>query len=83
MDKSTLLDRMIRLVHEQYGIEKESIVPEAKLKELGIDSMMSADLLIELESAFSITFTDLQLPPDPTVGDVLDLVHRTVTSQPS
>ncbi|MCF7222410.1 acyl carrier protein [Marilutibacter chinensis] len=72
---------MSRLVQEQYGIDAGLIVPEARLRDLGIDSMMSADLLIELETAFSITFTDLQLPSDPTVGDVLDLVHRTIDPQ--
>ena len=65
------LDLLLRILGDYSGAPKESIIPEARLSDLGIDSLASLELRQELESTFSIALDDRSLDPDSTVSDVM------------
>mmetsp|Transcript_44435 Transcript_44435/g.126807 ORF Transcript_44435/g.126807 Transcript_44435/m.126807 type:complete len:133 (+) Transcript_44435:80-478(+) len=63
------------VVAEQLGVDKEKVIREATLTELGADSLDIVESVMALEEAF-----DVELPDDETtalkdVGDVADLIE--------
>lgn len=83
MDKQDILKRLIQILQQAYDIDTSLVQPSSTLAALGIDSMLSADLMIEIEDAMDFTFTNMELPRDATVQDVVDLVQLNLESQDS
>ena len=75
MDQQALLQRLTQILHDVYDIDADNVTPDTKLSEIGIDSMISADLMIEIEDALDFTFTNMDLARSATVQDVINLVQ--------
>jgi acyl carrier protein len=54
---------------ERLGVEPHQIQPEALLADLGVDSLMLAELMFEAEDRFGIEIPS-DLSPPRTVGDM-------------
>lgn len=50
--------------HLRYLVPAEELPADAPLRELGLDSMAAVGLVLELESAFGVTFTESNLRPE-------------------
>ena len=62
---------------EKLGIAPTEITPEANfMKDLGIDSLDYAELVMELEQAFNITIPDSEAEKIKTVGQAVAYVHE-------
>ncbi|NZA27621.1 acyl carrier protein [Luteimonas sp. SJ-92] len=83
MDKQTILHRLSAILQDKYDVKDVSVEPETKLSELGIDSMITADLMLEIEDALGFTFTNMEMPRNATVQDVVDVVHQHLGSSAS
>lgn len=83
MDNQDILRRLAGILQETYGVDEAAILPDAKLSDLNIDSMITADLMIEIEDALDFTFTNMELPRDATVQDVVDLVQLNLEAKAS
>jgi acyl carrier protein len=60
-------------LQNRLGIMPERAVPEALLKELGVDSLMMLELMFEFEDRFGITLTkDIKSPR--TIGEMAALM---------
>src|SRR3990167_3349262 len=60
MDSTELIQKFLQ---DRLGTAPESIVPGARLVDLGLDSLMLAELMFEAEDRFAISIpSDLQLP---------------------
>jgi acyl carrier protein len=46
------------------------------MRELGLDSMMMLEVMLEVEDRFGIKLKDLSMPSNPTLRDVVDLAER-------
>lgn len=67
-------------LQNRLGIMPERAVPEALLKELGVDSLMMLELMFEFEDRFGITLSkDLKSPK--TVGEMAALMDRLRSKQ--
>jgi len=67
-------------LQNRLGIVPERAVPEALLKELGVDSLMMLELMFEFEDRFGITLTkDIKSPR--TVGEMAALMDRLRSKQ--
>jgi len=67
-------------LQNRLGIMPERAVPEALLKELGVDSLMMLELMFEFEDRFGITLTkDIKSPR--TVGEMAALMDRLRSKQ--
>mmetsp|Transcript_44434 Transcript_44434/g.126802 ORF Transcript_44434/g.126802 Transcript_44434/m.126802 type:complete len:132 (+) Transcript_44434:80-475(+) len=69
------MGKVADVVAEQLGVDKEKVIREATLTELGADSLDIVESVMALEEAF-----DVELPDDETtalkdVGDVADLIE--------
>jgi acyl carrier protein len=62
---------------EKLGIAPTEITPEANfMKDLGIDSLDYAELVMELEQAFNITIPDSEAEKIKTVGQAIAYVQE-------
>lgn len=58
---------------DRVGAEAERVVPSASLVDLGVDSLMLAELMFEAEDRLDITIdSDVAIPK--TVGDMVALL---------
>jgi acyl carrier protein len=52
------------------SIEPQKVTPEARLEELGIDSLMLIDLMFELEESLNVRLPDMESRP-ATVAELI------------
>lgn len=73
-------DRLARILEVDYKLPKEKLLPEARLEDLGVDSLGVMELLFKIEDEFGI-----QVPNDQaelvTVGDLVNYVDSLITRQ--
>ena len=75
-------DRLVQLLINEYKLPAEKLVPDARLDELGIDSLGVMELVFKIEDEFAIQF-----PSDhvalATVGDLVHYVQSLIVSPPA
>ena len=63
-------------LNERFDISAESATPDTPLSALGLDSMMVLDVMLEVEDRLGIKLTDMSMPRDATLADVVRLIER-------
>ena len=64
--------RVIDIVAEQLGVEKDKIKPESNfVNDLGADSLDTVELVMELEEEFDISIPDDAAEKIQTVGEAV------------
>lgn len=77
MDSIGLIREFLK---DRLGVEPDSVVPEAPLADLGVDSLMMLELMFEFEDRFNIKLSsDLKTPQ--TVGEMIALMDGLIASQ--
>ena len=71
------LEKVSEIVHQQAPDVKVAIGPTLRIsQDLGIDSLTFVDILVKIEQAFDIEFSDKELAAVQSVQDILDLVEQ-------
>lgn len=71
MGGENLQERLYALVSNQLGVEREELVPQARiLDDLGADSLDVVELMMALEESFDITVPDEDVEALQTLLDV-------------
>lgn len=77
---NTTIDRLRLLLVKDYKLDPATLLPDAPLEALGIDSLGVAELMFNIEDEFKVT-----IPGDPvaltTVGDVVRYIDDLVATQ--
>ena len=71
-----MFEKIKQLLIECANVDEEKITKDAKLKDLGIDSLYAVEMILELETAFSIQREYEEMEQLITVDDVVKLVTR-------
>lgn len=71
----TTLQTVQRLLVEEFELAAAQVTPEAKLAELGVDSLATIEFMFRLEEEFKIDLGEDQ-PVVETVADVAAAVDR-------
>lgn len=76
----TIEERLKTILTTEYKVPAEKLTPDARLDELGVDSLGMIELLFKLEDELHIKIPtdDAQLA---TVGDVAAFLNRLVAEQ--
>lgn len=75
MENSAILRRLTEMLQERVGETDVPITAQTRLRELGIDSIIQVDIMLDLESELDFTFKNMALPKDPTVEQIVDLIQ--------
>ena len=70
-------DRVVNIVAEQLGVEKEKITRESNfVNDLGADSLDTVELVMELEEEFDINIADDAAEKIQTVGEAIAHIEK-------
>ncbi len=74
-------DRVIDIVAEQLGVDREKVTPETSfVNDLGADSLDTVELVMELEEEFDINIPDDAAEKIQTVGQAIDYIEKAHSS---
>jgi len=81
MDKAAIKEKVIDIIADKLGIEKETITPEAHvIDDLGADSLDVVELIMALEETFDIEIPDEDAEKIRTVQDIFDYIDKVVAN---
>lgn len=80
LDRQGILSMLQEFLNERFDIPVESAKPHLRLAELGLDSMLMLDIMLEFEDRLAIKLTDMSLPRDARLQDVAELIERNIGS---
>lgn len=79
MDRNALESKIVDIVTNQLGVEKEAVTPEAHvIDDLGADSLDVVELVMALEEAFDVEIPDEDAEKIRTVKDIFDYLAQAV-----
>ena len=74
---SSVGERVIDIVADQLGVDKEKIKPETSfVNDLGADSLDTVELVMELEEEFDINIPDDAAEKIQTVGQAIEFIEK-------
>jgi len=78
---STVAERVIDIVAEQLGVDKEKVKPESHfINDLGADSLDQVELVMELEEEFDLNIPDDAAEKIETVGKAIQFIEQAQAS---
>lgn len=77
-----IVERLTEILVKDYKLPAEKLVPEARLDELGVDSLGVMELVFKIEDEFGVRFPAEQVEL-VTIGDVLAYVQSVLTPPPA
>ena len=77
MERSQIEAKLIDLLVDELGLERDDITMEAKFEEdLDVDSLGVVELLMALEDNFDVKIPDEEAEKITTVGEAADMVAQ-------
>jgi acyl carrier protein len=74
---ASVKERVIDIVAEQLGVNKEQITPETSyVNDLGADSLDVVELVMEFEEEFDINIPDDAAEKIQTVGQTIEYIEK-------
>ena len=74
---ASVSERVIDIVSEQLGVNKEQVSRETSfVNDLGADSLDTVELVMELEEEFDINIPDDAAEEIQTVGQAIDYIEQ-------
>jgi acyl carrier protein len=81
MDRPQIEAKLIDLLVEELGLERENIAMDSKFEEdLEVDSLGVVELLMALEDNFGVQIPDEEAEGITTVGQAVDVVQAKLES---
>ncbi len=81
---ASVKERVIDIVAEQLGVNKEQITLETSfVNDLGADSLDVVELVMELEEEFDINIPDDAAEKIQTVGQAVEYIEKAVDKTPT
>lgn len=75
-----LLPLIQRLMAEQFELKLEDITPDAKLKNLGVDSLSLTEFMFNLEYRLKIQMSDERVELE-TVQDIVNFIDQNIAAR--
>jgi acyl carrier protein len=66
---------------ERFDISAEAVTDDVTLRDLGLDSILMLDVMLEVEDRLDVKLKDLSLPPNPRFKDVVALILRNTAGE--
>ena len=82
MDAAAILDKIRTSLTARFGIEPSQLAQDARLRDLGVDSIHVLEIMLDLETELGVSLSELSLPPNPSLGEVAAVVAKNVSGHP-
>lgn len=79
MEKKDVMERLVALLHEKFGTDPKTVTLQTRQDELGIDSILLVDLMLDIEDRMDFSFQSMTLPQNPSIDDICELVLQNRT----
>ncbi len=77
---SARVETMVKeFLAERFDIPEDKVTAAASLRDLGLDSIMMLDVMLEIEDRLGIKLKDLSMPANPKLYDIVGLIQRNLT----
>jgi len=77
-----IAEQVARILVDKLGLAETEITPDANLvKDLGIDSLDYAELVMEFEQAFDIRIPDEDAEQLDTIDDAINYIHEKMNNK--
>jgi acyl carrier protein len=80
VEKNRIMEHLIRMLHQKFGIDPATVSAGTRQQDLGIDSILLVDLMLDVEDALGFSFQSMALPPNPSIGDICDLIAQNMNA---
>jgi len=77
-DNTSISDRLIRIIASNAKLKDTEVTPELNLENSGLDSFARIELVMAIEEAFDIEFSDSESAGISTVNDIIELINTKV-----
>lgn len=81
MDRAEILDVLKKLLEEKYEIQPDTLTPETRQDDIGLDSMTMVDLMLDIETELEFEFPDLTVPSNPSLDEIVSLILSALPSK--
>jgi acyl carrier protein len=71
---STHHNALKQRLKDKYQIDPNTLTGESRQDDIGLDSMTMVDLMLDLETEPDFQFPDLEVPKNPSMNEIVDLV---------
>lgn len=79
MDRGEILERLKALIHERFGVDPSDMDGSTTQAEIGIDSLLMVDMMLDVETELGFTFESMDLPRNPSLDTIVELVQRNLS----
>jgi len=81
LDSQRIQDVIKEFLAERFDIAPERVTEATSIRDVGLDSLMMLEMMLELEDRLGVKLRDLSMPANPTLHDVVALVQRNQAAQ--
>jgi len=81
MDREEILERLKALIHERFDVDPGRLNGSTTQAEIGIDSLLMVDMMLDVETDLGFTFETMDLPKNPSLDVIVDLVQRNLAKR--
>lgn len=75
-DMESIRKLLQEFLTEKFDIPAEQATSDAPLRDLGLDSMLVLDVILEAEDRLGVKLDDLTIPRNATLSDVAAMIQR-------
>ena len=83
MERNEILSYLKAMLHERFGIDPATMSGSTTQEQLGIDSLLMVDMMLDLETALGFSFESMDLPRNPDLDTIVALVQRNMAGKPA
>ncbi len=78
MDSQQIESMIKEFLTERFDVPAEKMRSDVSMRELGLDSIIMLDVMLEAEDRLGIKLSDLSMPADPKLHNIVELIQRNI-----
>ena len=78
MDRIKILELLKTLLKDKYDVDPGTLTGDSRQDDIGLDSMTMVDLMMDIETSLDFQFPDLNLPKNPSLDEIVDLIAANI-----